>query len=177
MYSIWLKLLLMLFFNFIFFCGKINGEEIISAVEGVIREVKPDQSILIQVKKTRYVEINLVSIKTVAVIDGKNLHRGVTRTIIISGLGGAMGGSVGIINMPDGIVRSNNKVGSSIIAGAMVAGLGAIAKYSYNIMTRKSAAVIYNRNLRNPRDQAILNNLPAGLSVRITYVNYINSTF
>lgn len=152
------------------------SSEIMSAAEGVVKIIEPSQSILIQVNKSQHIEISMANIKTLVILDSRNISDGVLRAIILGGGGGAMGGATGVVDPPNTLGKSNNKLRNSTVVGLITAGFSVAGTFCYNALVRKRPRLVYGSNSDSPGNLAIINNLTPGIKVRITYKNHVNGS-
>lgn len=143
------------------------------AIEGRILAVEPAKSITVEINKSKGVELGLTEIKTLAILDPKELMDNVGIAAVTGGLGGGVGASVGVVNPPESFRRSKwRDVG---LVGLVAAGFSATAMAVYNFWTQKTPMLVYDIENKNLNNITIISQLPIGTRIRITRKNHINS--
>lgn len=143
------------------------------AIEGRIIAVEPSKSITIEIEKSKGIELGLTEIKTLTVLDPKELIDGVGTAAAAGAASGVAAASVGVVSPPESLQGS--KLRDVSLVGAAVAFLSAIARASYNYLTRKPPMLIYDADNRALNNIAVISQLPVGTRVGITQKNHINS--
>lgn len=150
----------------------LHAADVPVAIEGRILAVEPSKSITIEINKSKGVELGLTEIKTLAVLDPKELMDNVRAAAVIGGLGGGVGASVGVVNPPESFRRSKwRDVG---LVGLVAAGFSGTAMAVYNFWTQKTPMLVYDIENKNLNNIAIISQLPIGTRIRITQKNHIN---
>lgn len=146
--------------------------EVHVAIEGRILSVEPSKSITVEIKKSKGIEFSLSEIKTLTILDPKKLTDNVGTVAVMGGLGGSVGVSVGVVNLPESLRRS--KMRDAGLVGLVAAGFSATATTVYNFLTRKTPMLIYDAENEDLNNIAVIGQLPVGAKVRITQKNHIN---
>lgn len=170
-----MKKILLLPFVFLASCLLVNNlsaTEVPTTIEGRILKSDPSKSITIEIKKSKGVELSLDEIKTLAVLDPKELTDGVGTAAAVGGASGAVAASTGVINPPKSLQGS--KLKDMGLVGAATALFSAAAKAGYNFLTRKPLMLIYDVDNQGLNNTAVIYNLPVGTKVRIIQKNHIN---
>lgn len=152
----------------------LGATEVPTAIEGRIIKIEPPGSIAIEIGKSKGIELSLDEVKTLAVLDPKELTDGVGTAAAVGGAGGATAASVGVVNPPKSLQRS--KLRDAGLVGIVVAALSAITKAGYNYLTMKKPMLIYDAENEALNNIAIISQLPVGTKVRITQKNHINGS-
>lgn len=152
----------------------VDASEIASSITGTIEKIEPSKSILIKVGESRYVEKGMSDIRTLAIVDSRKLSDGVIGATILGSSSGAVGSIIGVVNPPNQLSRSNNKLRNTIVVAAIAAGFSATAKCAYNRLKIKKPIMIYDTSNSNLNKLLVLNSLSPGTRIRITYNNHVN---
>lgn len=154
--------------------NNLQASDVSVAIEGRILAVEPSKSITVEINKSKGVELGLTEIKTLAVLDPKELMDNVGVAAVAGGLGGGVGASVGVVNPPESLQRS--KLKDAGLVGLVAAGFSATAMAVYNFWTQKTPMLVYDIENKDLNNIAIISQLPIGTRIRITQKNHINST-
>ncbi|MBI2063756.1 MAG: hypothetical protein HYT65_02060 [Candidatus Yanofskybacteria bacterium] len=152
--------------------NNVRATDIPVAVDGRILAVEPSKSITVEIKKSKGIEFGLTDIKTLAVLDPKELTDNVGTAAVMGGLGGGVGASVGVVNPPESLRRSKwRDVG---LVGLVAAGFSATAMAVYNFWTHRTPMLVYDIENKNLNNIDVISRLPVGTRIRITQKNHIN---
>ncbi|MBI2669881.1 MAG: hypothetical protein HYX20_01950 [Candidatus Yanofskybacteria bacterium] len=157
-----------------FLASSLWATEVPIVINGRILAIEPSKSVTVEIKKSKGIEFSLTEIKTLAVLDPKELTDNVGTAAVIGGMGGGVGASVGVVNPPKSLQRSRLK--DAGLVGLVAAGFSAIAMAVYNFFTQRSPMLVYDIENEGLNNIAVISHLPIGTRIRITQKNHINGT-
>lgn len=168
-----------LFLPFAVFIGcllvnNLGATEIPTTITGRVLKAEPSKSITVEISKSKGVELSLGEIKTLAVLDPKELTDGIGTAAAVGGASGAVAASAGAVNPPNGLKGS--KIRNMGLVGVVTAAITGIVRAGYNFVTQKPPMIIYDADNQSLNNAAVIYNLPVGTKVRITQKNHINDT-
>lgn len=144
------------------------------AIEGRILAVEPSKSITVEIKQSKGIEVSLTEIKTLAVLDPKELSDNVGTAAVIGGVSGGAANRVGVANPPKSLRRSRWR--DAGLVGLVAAGFSATAMAVYNFLTQKPPMLVYDAENKSLNNIAVISQLPIGTRIRITQKNHINGS-
>lgn len=156
------------------FTNYVSAGQVNFSIEGTVVKVEPTKSIIVQIKKSRSIELNLADINTLAIVDPKKLNDGVVLVATIGGISGGVGNVVGVVSPPKSLQRSRLKDAS--LTGVVAAGFSALAKVFFNQVTKKPPILVFDADSASLNNPAVIANLPVGTKIKVTQKNIINST-